>query len=86
MGIAWFGRLIGSGLCLDHMQYYHTIQLLREHDVIFEFAATAVEKSLTRNSTGRISSSRSARKTGRPAHTVQPQSSIYIIYNPTKVS
>ena len=46
MGIAWFGRLIGSGLCLDHaMQYYHTtIQLLREHDVIFEFAATAVER------------------------------------------
>ena len=75
-------------LRLDHaIQYYHTtIQLLCEHDVIFEFAATAVEKSLTRNSTGRISSSRSARKTGRPAHTVQPQSLIYIIYNPTKVS
>ena len=35
MGIAWFGHLVGSGLCLDHaMQYYHTIQLLREHTVV----------------------------------------------------
>ncbi len=60
MGIAWVGRLIGSGFCaltmLYNINYHTTIQLLREHDVIFEFAATAVE-SLTRNSTGRISSS-----------------------------